>query len=152
MRTTSPIIAIAAMVSLRAQQPEFRAGARASDAPRLLTSEQLGGANADSLRRVESITPGASEQVRGLQVLPFFDYLEMLVGDSGGTVTRGLSFPEITMAARNITAELSNEYLIGYTPGTPLDGKYRRIKVELNKRGLYVRHRGGYLALPSNAP
>ena len=120
-----------------------------SDAPRLLTSDQLGAANADSLRRIEAITPGASEQVRGLQVLPFFDYLETLVGDSGGTVTRGLSFPEITMAARNITKELSNEYLIGYTPGKPLDGKYRRIKVELNKRGLYVRHRGGYLALPS---
>jgi Ca-activated chloride channel homolog len=120
-----------------------------SDAPRLRTSDQLGPASADNLRRQEAMAPGASEHVRGLQVLPFFDYLETLVGDSGGTVSRGLSFPEITMAARNITAELSSEYLIGYTPARPLDGKYRRIKVELNKRGLYVRHRGGYLAVAS---
>jgi VWFA-related protein len=120
-----------------------------TETPRLQTSDQLGPGSTDTLRRLDAMAPGASEQVRGLQVLPFFDYLEMLVGDSGGTVTRGLSLPEITMAARNITAELSNEYLIGYTSAKPLDGKYRRIKVELNKRGLYVRHRGGYLAIPS---
>jgi VWFA-related protein len=125
-----------------------------SDAPRLQTPNGFGQqpANADALRRQEAIAPGASEQVRGLQTLPFFDYLETLVGDSGGSVSRGLSFPEITMAARNITAELNYEYLIGYTPTKPLDGKYRKIKVELNKRGVYVRHRGGYLALSSQAP
>jgi Ca-activated chloride channel family protein len=125
-----------------------------SDAPRLQTPNGFGQqpANADALRRQEAIAPGASEQVRGMQTLPFFDYLETLVGDSGGTVRRALSSPEIIMAARNITAELSNEYVIGYSPAKALDGKYRKIKVELNKRGIYIRHRGGYLALPSQAP
>lgn len=119
-----------------------------SDAPRLqrFSKEPT---DSDALRRQEARAPGASEQVRGLQTLPYFDYLETLVGDSGGTVSRGLSFPEITMAARNIVAELNNEYLIGYTPAKSLDGKYRKIKVELIKRGRFVRHRGGYLALPS---
>lgn len=122
-----------------------------SDAPRLMTPASFGKqpADSDALRRIEAKMPGAGEQVRGLPTLPFFDYLETLVGDSGGSVSRGLSFPEITMAARNIIAELNNEYLIGYTPAKSLDGKYRKIKVELNKRGRFVRHRGGYLALPS---
>ena len=33
--------------------------------------------------------------------------------------------------------------------GDIIDGKYRKVKVELNRRGLYVRSRGGYLAMPS---
>ena len=41
--------------------------------------------------------------------------------------------------------------MIGYTPTKPLDGKYRKLKVEVNRRGTFIRHRGGYLALPSNA-
>jgi VWFA-related protein len=122
-----------------------------SDAPRLQKPEAFGKAPAtsDALRRQEALAPGAGEAVRGLQTLPTFDYLETLVGDSGGTVSRALSFPEIIMAAKNIVAELQHEYVIGYSPSKALDGKYRRIKVELNRRGLYLRHRGGYLALPS---
>jgi Ca-activated chloride channel family protein len=105
--------------------------------------------NSEALRRIEASTPGATEAVRRPNALPNFDYLETLVGDSGGSVSRVLSQSEVIMAAKNITNELQYEYLIGYTPTRPLDGKYRKIKVEVNRRGLYVRHRGGYLALPS---
>jgi hypothetical protein len=60
-----------------------------------------------------------------------------------------MSVPEATMAAKNVVADLGNQYLVGYTPKKALDGKYRKLKIEVNRRGLYVRHRGGYLALPS---
>ena len=76
------------------------------------------------------------------------DYLDMLVGDSGGEVTRLKSLVESAMAARNLVAELHNQYLVGYTPKKNFDGKYRKLKIEVNRRGLYVRHREGYLALP----
>ena len=59
------------------------------------------------------------------------------------------SQPEVAMAAKNIVDELQYEYVIGYTPTRPLDGKYRKVKVEVNRRGTFVRHRGGYLAIPS---
>jgi hypothetical protein len=49
-----------------------------------------------------------------------------------------------------VTNDLQHEYLLGYTPTRPLDGKYRRLKVEVNRRGVAVRHRGGYLALPTS--
>ena len=52
------------------------------------------------------------------------------------------------MAAKNVVDELGHQYLVGYTPTKSLDGKYRKLKVEVNRRGLYVRHRGGYLAMP----
>lgn len=84
-------------------------------------------------------------------IIPAFDYLETLVGDSGGTVTRMESSPEATMAARNMIDDLRYQYTLGYSPSKPLDGKYRRIKVEVARGGLYVRHRGGYLAMPNSA-
>lgn len=106
--------------------------------------------------------PRSTATVRGLDsqgpnVIPpkplmEVDYLDTLVGDSGGAVTRILSMPEATMAARNLVAELHNQYLIGYTPKKAFDGKYRKVKIEVNRRGLYVRHREGYLALPLSPP
>jgi uncharacterized protein YegL len=105
--------------------------------------------NAENLRRIEASAPGAPESVRPSNALPNFDYLETLVGDSGGSVRRLLSQPEVIMAAKNIVDELQHEYVIGYTPTKPLDGKYRKVKIEVNRRGTFVRHRGGYLAIPS---
>jgi Ca-activated chloride channel family protein len=112
----------------------------------------LPGANAESLRRMEAIAPGATETVRTPNALPAFDYLETLVGDSGGIASRAVSFPEVILAAKNIVNELQYEYLLGYEPTKAFDGKYRRVKVEMNRRGLFIRYRGGYLALPSQAP
>jgi len=109
-------------------------------------------------RGVLTTRPRTSDDVRKLDPLgageiapkPMMqaDNLDQLVGDSGGTVTRILSLPEATMAARNLIAELQNQYLVGFTPKKASDGKYRKLKVELNRKGVYVRHRGGYLALP----
>ena len=104
-------------------------------------------ANADNLRKLEGEMPGGGG-VRAPTPLPYFDYLETLVGDSGGTVNRVLSAPEAIMAVNNIVNELKYEYLVGFTPTQALDGKYRRLKVRVNRRGVYVRHREGYLALP----
>jgi hypothetical protein len=59
----------------------------------------------------------------------------------------GSSDPRV-VAAEEPHPELQNQYLVGYVPTKSLDGKYRKLKVEVNRRGLYVRHRGGYLALP----
>ena len=109
--------------------------------------KMLGTANGASLAAAEQMAPGAMRPPTS--VLPTYDHLESLVGDSGGIVTRILSSPEVVMAAKNLVDELSHQYLVGYTPTKPLDGKYRKVKVELNRRGLYVRHRGGYLAVPS---
>jgi hypothetical protein len=74
-----------------------------------------------------------------------------IVVDSSGSMALGLrkELAIFAMAAKNITNELQHEYVLGYTPSKPLDGKYRKLKVELNRRGLYLRHRGGYLAMPS---
>ena len=118
----------------------------------VIDKENLPRVNAEAIRQIEANTPGASQLVRPQATLPNFDYLETLVGDSGGSVSRVLAMPEVAMAARNLVSELQYEYLLGYTPTKALDGKYRKLKVEMNRRGLYIRHRGGYLALPLTRP
>ena len=81
-----------------------------------------------------------------LEVLP------RLIGDSGGFEYRLLGGAAAATVPRAFVDDLRFQYTIGYTPLKPLDGKYRRVKVEVNKRGFRVRHRGGYLAMPSADP
>lgn len=72
-----------------------------------------------------------------------------LVGDSGGATYTMANTADVKRIARNFVDDLRNQFTIGYTPAKAFDGKYRRVKVEINKRGYRVRHRSGYLALPS---
>ena len=83
--------------------------------------------------------------------IPNLDVLPSLVGDSGGALTRVHSDADAKAAAQRLISELRYQYTLGYVPTKSLDGKYRRIKVETTRRDLRVRHRGGYLALPSMA-
>jgi Ca-activated chloride channel family protein len=124
-------------------------------------AEQQGGRVFEGLALPESspdgVRPGASEPVAGdlmamTRDLPQFDYLQAMVGDSGGIVARAESVAEAVDAAKRVINDLQGEYLLGYTPSKSLDGKYRRLKVEVKRRGAIVRHRGGYLALPTQAP
>jgi VWFA-related protein len=75
--------------------------------------------------------------------------LPWLVGDSGG-VYWSISNPATAEgAAQTLIHELNHQYTLAYTPAKPLDGAYRRIKVETTLPDLAVRHRGGYLAMPT---
>jgi len=121
---------------------------QASEQPRLIRMSK--DPSPEEMRHLDELSPGSSKP--HTSALPEFDYLETLVGDSGGTVTRMMTVPEAALAAKTIVAELQNQYLVGYTPKKSLDGKYRKLKVEVNRRGLYVRHRGGYLAVPAATP
>lgn len=129
-------------IGLGSADPRLAAG----EDPRVKRLPPGAAMSSDDIRKIDPGAPGALEP----KVLPDFDYLETIVGDSGGMVSRVLSMPEATMAARNVIGELQNQYLVGYVPTKPFDGKYRNVKVQLNRRGLYIRHRGGYLALPSD--
>jgi VWFA-related protein len=75
--------------------------------------------------------------------------LPALVGETGGVYWNVSTPTEAEFAAMSLLAELKHQTSLGYVPLKPFDGKYRRIKVETTVKGLAVRHRGGYLALPS---
>jgi VWFA-related protein len=85
--------------------------------------------------------------------VPQPNLIERLVDEAGGILMRARSSAEAGQAARNILIDLATQYTLGYVPSRPVDGRYRRVKVELpgRGRGTFVRHRAGYLALPASA-
>jgi Ca-activated chloride channel homolog len=75
--------------------------------------------------------------------------LPAMVGETGGVYWETSTSTETEFAAMSLVNELKYQMTLGYESTRPFDGKYRRIKVETSVNGLAVRHRGGYLALPS---
>ena len=77
------------------------------------------------------------------------EVLPNIIGDSGGFDYQVVAGGAAAALAQAFVDDLRFQYTLGYSPIRPLDGKYRRVKVEVRKRGFRIRHRGGYLALPS---
>ena len=75
--------------------------------------------------------------------------LPAVVGDSGGVYLDVTTMSDAAAAGLTLLNEFKYQYTLAYAPSKPLDGTYRRIKVEITVPDLLVRHRGGYLALPS---
>ena len=74
------------------------------------------------------------------------NYMGDIVGASGGLMFNVPSNDFMHAAVLTLKSDLQSQYVIGYETSRPLDGSYRRIKVEPTTRDLQVRHRGGYLA------
>lgn len=81
--------------------------------------------------------------VRGAPLLP------RLTDESGGTFYGVSDATSAPRAVSRLMADLRSQYLIGFTPSKPFDGKYRRLKVESTRPSIRVTHRAGYLALPA---
>jgi len=93
----------------------------------------------------------AGPQERAPSGGPLRNILPELVGEAGGVYWNVATPTDAEFAAMSLLSEMKYQYTLGYTPTKPFDGNYRRIKVETTLQGLAVRHRGGYLALPTGA-
>jgi hypothetical protein len=73
--------------------------------------------------------------------------LGRLARETGGAFVDNTN--ELERAARRMGEDLRSYYLLGYAPtNASLDGAFRRIKVEVARRGVTVQARAGYLAVP----
>jgi VWFA-related protein len=73
--------------------------------------------------------------------------LNNLAEVSGGFAYFPKDLQEVEDITPRIAHEIRNQYILAYTPEGPLDGSYRRLKVEVKGvRGATVRHRAGYYA------
>lgn len=76
------------------------------------------------------------------------DVMESLAGDTGGRAF--FNSNDIAGAVRRAIDDGRMTYVLGYYPSHgQWDGKFREIKVKVNRPGVDVRHRKGYLALPA---
>lgn len=75
---------------------------------------------------------------------------EHLAGDTGGFTVRNTN--DLTSGVERIARESRAYYLLGYQPPPgPRDGRYRRIQVNVARRGVRIRARRGYFA-PGEQP
>lgn len=71
---------------------------------------------------------------------------------SGGFAYYPKNLSEVEEITPRIAHEIRNQYILSYTPQGPLDGTYRRLKVEVRgARGATIRHRSGYYATAEKA-
>ena len=93
----------------------------------------------------------ASGTPRKLHMEPGDKILEEFAGQSGGRVFFPYRVDDLAQSFVDIGTELRSQYFIAYSPTNPLsNGKYRRIQVETERKGLVVRTRKGYYATASN--
>jgi Ca-activated chloride channel homolog len=80
--------------------------------------------------------------------------LQEFADQSGGRVFYPYKVEDLAQSFVDIGAELRSQYFIAYSPKNPtVDGKYRKIEVHTERKGLAVRTRKGYysVAPPASA-
>jgi Ca-activated chloride channel homolog len=76
--------------------------------------------------------------------------LQQFADESGGRVFFPYKIDDLAQSFLDIGTELRSQYFIAYSPTNPaMNGKYRKIDVGIDRKGLVVRTRKGYYA---NAP
>lgn len=73
------------------------------------------------------------------------DSLREAAAETGGRAF--IHWSELPSALAEIEEDTSRFYLLAYTPPSPEDGEYHEISVQVERPGLSVRQRQGYLAL-----
>ena len=115
--------------------------------------------NSPRIGGVDEVMPSAPAPTTGPRSIPVApwsvpppDVFPPLVDDSGGLAYHVANEQDVPSLARRFLEEIRSQYTIAYSPLKPMDGKYRRVKVSTTRSDIVIRHRGGYLALPSGAP
>lgn len=75
--------------------------------------------------------------------------LEEFASQTGGRAFFPYSVDDLGQSFQDIGEELRNQYSLAYVPpARPADGAFRKIQVEVARKGLVVRARKGYYATP----
>jgi VWFA-related protein len=73
--------------------------------------------------------------------------LSLLSRETGGNAYFGNRLSDVAPHFREIVEDISQLYLLSFSPEKPLgDGKWRRLTVEMKNKALHVRARSGYFA------
>lgn len=85
--------------------------------------------------------------------LPAQAFLRGLSEMTGGEVFQPTTFRDLPQIYDKILAQLSAQYVIGYqSDNRRKDGKFRKLKVEVEDQDLRVRHREGYFVADERKP
>jgi Ca-activated chloride channel homolog len=71
-------------------------------------------------------------------------FLQQVSDLTGGQVFTPQKSADLAEIYRKIIEELEAQYVLGFSSEGAADGKFRRLRVEVKRKGLKVRHRSGY--------
>lgn len=77
--------------------------------------------------------------------------LQQFSDESGGRAFFPYHADDLAQSFAYIGDELRSQYSLAYVPVRPADGKFHKIRIEVNAKGLQVRARKGYYAAPIEA-
>ncbi|HXJ17009.1 MAG TPA: VWA domain-containing protein [Candidatus Polarisedimenticolia bacterium] len=98
--------------------------------------------NTDWLSIDDPNAPKKYHMGRGDKVLREF------ADQTGGRAYFPYSADDLAQSFMDIGVELRSQYFIAYSPTMPPNGRYRKIEVRTDRKGLAVRTRKGYYAVP----
>ncbi len=76
--------------------------------------------------------------------------LQTFADQTGGRTFFPYKIDDLAQSFQDIGDELRSQYYIAYAPSVPLsEGQYRKVQVQAKGKGLTVRTRKGYYAVPS---
>ena len=78
--------------------------------------------------------------------------LQQFSDESGGRAFFPYRVDDLAQSFAYIGDELRSQYSLAYVPVRAPDGKFHRIRIEVNAKGLQVRARRGYYATPPEVP
>jgi len=74
--------------------------------------------------------------------------LNDITGPTGGYTEVITTSADLPQATERIANELNHQYMLGYMPNHPPDGKYHNIRVRIRDGEYLVRARRGYIDTP----
>jgi len=99
----------------------------------------------------EWLATETTDKPRKLFMTPGDKILETLSVETGGRVFFPYKVDDLAESFQDIGTELRSQYFIAYAPTNTLqNGAYRKIQVDVDRKGLVVRTRKGYYAATSS--
>ncbi|MCP4655551.1 MAG: VWA domain-containing protein [bacterium] len=90
----------------------------------------------------KQLSDGSRAEVDFVRSSNFQEPLQVMALDTGGLASFNTS--NFAGALDAMASDFQSYYSLGYTPGHSGDGRYHDIRVQVKRKGMEVRHRGGY--------
>lgn len=139
--------------SALAREVEFNLSRRFEELTNLANANRVGfytldaaglevGAGMDAEYRGRSVTADWHSSVLAAHQANMDDPLRYMAQRTGGMAV--LNTNDVGPGLRKVAAGFDSYYSLGFSRNMTVDGRYHRIKVRVNRKGLTVRHREGF--------
>ena len=100
-----------------------------------------------SAPEIRELVREADVRVYAISLLTGSHFLERISEESGGRMIKVHKLTELPDAIAKLSRDLRSQYVLGYYPSNPQnDGRYRRVRVQVNQPTVRATWRRGYYA------